>query len=330
MTDMRVGLGISEDLPIAVQQDVAREAEAAGLSSIWTNEARGRDALLVCQAWAAATTTLEVGVAVLPIWTRSPAQIAMGAATLQEASGGRFHLGLGVSHPGTMGPWHHANFRKPLTAAREHLEVLDQLFRGESSNVAGAVTGSRHFRLGLTPLPPPPAVHLGAMGPRMLDLAADKATGAFLNWSGPTEVARAVAAMGQVRKDATSTTYVRIAVDPDVAAARESLATEFGRYAALPAYAAHFERQGLAGAVAALKAAHKGGRTPGSAVNDDQLAIVGWWESPADDPGAALHEYRNGALDHLVARVVVVGSDAATSIRHVITAVASASIRPSA
>ncbi|MEX0705107.1 MAG: LLM class flavin-dependent oxidoreductase, partial [Nitriliruptoraceae bacterium] len=71
---MRRGLGVSEDLAMEVQADIARAAEAAGFSSLWTNEASGRDALLLCQWWAAATRTIDVGVGVVPIWTRSPAQ----------------------------------------------------------------------------------------------------------------------------------------------------------------------------------------------------------------------------------------------------------------
>lgn len=55
---MRIGIGVSEDLAIATQQELARRVEDAGFASLWTNEARGRDSLLVCQAWAAATRTL--------------------------------------------------------------------------------------------------------------------------------------------------------------------------------------------------------------------------------------------------------------------------------
>jgi alkanesulfonate monooxygenase SsuD/methylene tetrahydromethanopterin reductase-like flavin-dependent oxidoreductase (luciferase family) len=120
-----IGIGISEDLPLAVQQQLAVDVEGAGFSSLWTNEASGRDALLLCQAWAAVTTTLRVGVGVVPLWTRSPAQLAMASATLQEASGGRFVLGLGVSHAAKMGPWHGAEVRAPRTAAREALTILE-------------------------------------------------------------------------------------------------------------------------------------------------------------------------------------------------------------
>lgn len=323
---MRVGIGVSEDLQVAVQQEVAAAVEGAGLASLWTNEARGRDALLVCQAWAAATTRLEVGVGVVPLWTRSPAQLAMAAATLQEASAGRFLLGIGVSHPATMGPWHGAEYRRPLTAARDLLSILDQAASGEPTAHDGAVLRSRRFRLELSPLPAPPRRYLAAMGPRMLALAGSRAEGVLLNWAGPDEVARAGASVRRAAAEAERepsevevATYVRFAVDADRERARAALAREIGRYAALPAYAAHLERQGHATAVAAVKAAYRDGgeEAVAGALDDDVLLDLGWYGTPDDDPGPVLERYRVAGLDHLVARVVATDEPLA-SVRRVV------------
>lgn len=327
---MDVGIGISEDLPVPVQQQLAVDVEGAGFRSLWTNEAAGRDALLLCQAWAAATTTLEVGVGVIPVWTRSPAQLAMACATLQEASGGRFVLGLGVSHPATMGPWHGAEVRSPRTAAGEALTILRQLEAGETSSVAGEVLRSERFRLRISPRPPATTRLLAAMGPRMLELAGTDADGTLLNWSSADEVARAgrrvrEAAAGAGRDpDAVEVaTYVRVAVAEDRDAARTALAGEIATYAALPAYAAHFARQGFGDAVQRVKDAHKAGADAAGkaeALGDEVLDQLGWAGTPADDPGAALDRYREAGLDHLVARVVVVGDDPVGSVHQVVRA----------
>lgn len=329
---MDVGIGISEDLPVAVQQQLAVDVEGAGFRSLWTNEASGRDALLLCQAWAAATTTLRVGVGVVPLWTRSPAQLAMACATLQEVSGGRFTLGLGVSHPATMGPWHGAEVRAPRTAAGEALTILRQLEAGETSDVDGQVLRSQRFRLRISPRPPATQRLLAAMGPRMLEMAGTDADGTLLNWSSASEVERAgtavrAAARGAGRDgDALEVaTYVRVAVDEDRDAARVALAGEIATYAALPAYAAHFERQGFGDAVARVKAAHKAGADAAGkaeALGDEVIDQLGWAGTPADDPAAALATYRGAGLDHLVARVVVVGDDAARSVHQVVRALA--------
>lgn len=318
---MRIGIGVSEDLPIDRQQQVARDVEVAGFASLWTNEAAGRDALLVCQAWGAATSTLQVGIGVVPIWTRSPAQLAMATATLQEATGGRFLLGLGVSHPATMGPWHGADWRRPLTAADDTLTVLRTLLAGETVDHGDGVRTARNFRLRISPPPPTGGLYLAAMGPRMLALAGRRADGVLLNWSSPQEVARAGAAVQQAADDAGRqapdlAAYVRVAVAADRDAARRALAREVGAYCALPAYAAHFERQGLGRMVDAAKSAYRDGgadRVPG-ALSDDDLRRVGWWGTPDDDPTPALAQYGGAGLDHLVARVVVSDDDVAGSI----------------
>ncbi|WP_052667497.1 LLM class flavin-dependent oxidoreductase [Nitriliruptor alkaliphilus] len=327
---MDVGIGISEDLPVAVQQQLAVDVEGAGFRSLWTNEASGRDALLLCQAWAAATATLEVGVGVVPLWTRSPAQLAMACATLQEATGGRFILGLGVSHPATMGPWHGADVRAPRTAAREALTILRQLEAGEPSDVDGQVMRSSRFRLRISPQPPPTTRLLAAMGPRMLELAGTDADGVLLNWSSAEEVARAGQRVRSAAADAGRdpagvevATYVRVAVADDHDTALTALAGEIATYAALPAYAAHFERQGFGDAVERVKAAHKAGADAAGkaeALGERALSQLGWAGTPQDDPADALAAYRDAGLDHLVARVVVAGGDAAASVHQVVRA----------
>lgn len=318
---MRVGIGVSEDLPIDQQRQVASDVETAGFTSLWTNEAAGRDALLLCQAWGAVTSTLQVGIGVVPIWTRSPAQLAMATATLQEATGGRFLLGLGVSHPATMGPWHGVEWRRPLTAADDTLTILRTLLEGGAADHGDGVRTARNFRLRITPQPPRGRLYLAAMGPRMLALAGGRADGVLLNWSGPEEVARARSVVEQGaaeagRRPPEMAAYVRVAVSVDRDAARRALAREVGAYCALPAYAAHFERQGLGRMVEDAKSAYRDGGPDhvAGALSDEDLRRVGWWGTPDDDPTPTLAQYGEAGLDHFVARVVVTGHDATGAI----------------
>lgn len=319
---MRVGIGVSEDLRLADQAELARAVEAAGLASLWTNEARGRDALLVCQAWAAATERLHVGIGVVPIWTRTPVQLAMAAATLQEASGGRFLLGLGVSHPGTMDPWHGAGYRQPLTAVGDVLTILEQVMTGDATDHDGEVFSSRRFTLQLSDLPTRPRTYLAAMGPRMLALGGQRADGVVLNWSCPDEVVRAAdhvrsAAQGRAVEVAA---YVRIAVHGDRETARRALARELGRYCALPAYAQHLTRQGFGATVEAVRSAYRDGGSEAvpDAIDDEVLFELGWFGTPQDDPGEMLSTFEAAGLDHLVARVVVAGDDPVSSVKSVL------------
>lgn len=316
---MDVGIGCSEDLVLEQHRRLATTVEGHGFRSLWTNEARGRDALLVCHAWGSATSTLEVGVGVAPIWTRTPAQLAMATATLQEDLGGRFLLGLGVSHPGTMGPWHGANYRAPLTAAREYLEIVASLGSGESADLEGQVFTSKRFHLEITPRPPAPRLYLAAMGPKMLQLAGEHAGGVLLNWSSPDEVQRAGERVRASGRQVEVAAYVRVAVHDDADAARSALAAELGRYCALPAYAAHLERQGHRDTVEQVKAAYKRGGTEAIAddLDDDRLLDFGWYGTPDGDPSDTFARYAEAGLDHLVARVVTVDGDTVGAVESV-------------
>lgn len=336
---MEIGIGVSEDLPPEAQRQVAREVERAGMRSLWTNEARGRDALLVCGSWAAATTELRVGVGVVPVWSRSPAQLAMAAATLQESAGGRFLLGIGVSHPATMDPWHDAGYRRPLTAASDALAILRTLLDGGTTDHDGTVFSSRGLGLEMDPLPPPPPLYLAAMGPRMLGLAGRRADGVLLNWSTAETVAQSIAAVrgaaaaapdGRSPAGVQVATYVRIAVDGDVGAARAALAREVSRYCALPAYADHFARQGFDDGVSRIRSAYRegGAEAAAAAVPESMLSALGWYGRPDDAPADLFARYGATGLDHLVARVVVPGEDAVGAVGAVLESISRGPIGP--
>src|SRR5881397_1390796 len=77
---------------------VARRAERLGYDSVWVTHGLGRDSFLVLAAYGAATTRLGLGNGVVPIYPRHPVTMAQAALTLSELTGGRFRLGIGVSH----------------------------------------------------------------------------------------------------------------------------------------------------------------------------------------------------------------------------------------
>ncbi len=329
---MRVGLGVSEDLAYDRQQRLALEVEHAGLASLWTNEARGRDALTVCLAWAQTTEDLLVGTGIVPVWSRTPAQLAMSAASVQEASRGRLLLGIGVSHGATMDAWHGAEWRQPVPAAIDTLSILAAALGGERTQREGEVFSSRGFELGISPPPAVPPLYLAAMGPRMLEVAGSHADGVLLNWSCPEEVDRAASRVRQAADAGPGgdgpdvAAYVRVAVARDRDAARTALAREFTRYLALDAYARHVERQGFGEVVDAAKRAYRGDGPEAAArsVPEDVLREFGWWGTSSDDAVETLRRYAEAGLDHLVARVVVVDDDIEASVRAALESISAA------
>ncbi|MEX2487205.1 MAG: LLM class flavin-dependent oxidoreductase [Nitriliruptoraceae bacterium] len=327
---MRLGIGVSEDLPVAQQQQIARNVESHGFASLWTNEARGRDAFVLCAAWAAATSSLDVGVGVVPLWTRTPVQLAMGAATLQDLSGGRFLLGLGVSHPVTMQRWHDRSYTRPVTAARELLELLEAIESGQRVRAEGDVFRVADFQLEITSSAPPSRRYLAAMGPRMLELAGTHADGVLLNWSGPGEVERAAAIVrnaadrrGRGRADVEVASYVRIAVGESRRSAQRALSREIAKYARLDAYVEHFGRQGFSAMVDRVRALPPAAHVDNpdalvTAVGDEALGVLGWAGGPEDDPRKAVAAWRAAGLDHFIARVVATGPDAGDDVARVV------------
>src|SRR4029450_1220016 len=102
----------------AEQLELVQEAERLGDASAWVAEAYGSDAATVLAWLAAQTSRIHLGSAVFQIPARSPAMTAMTAATLDQLSGGRFRLGLGLSGPQVAEGWHGQRVARPLSRAR--------------------------------------------------------------------------------------------------------------------------------------------------------------------------------------------------------------------
>jgi len=186
---MKLALHLSYAGP-RLELDLAKvlEAEQLGFDSVWTAEAYGSDAVTPATWIAARTERIHVGTAIMQIAGRTPAMAAMTAMTLDQLSGGRFRMGVGVSGPQVVEGWHGEPFGKPLTKTREYVAIVRAIlrrekpveFRGEYFQVpyAGAdATGLgkplRSILHGRADLP----IYLAAIGPKNVALAAEIADG---------------------------------------------------------------------------------------------------------------------------------------------------------
>src|SRR5881397_2811114 len=119
----------------------AKAAEKLGYESVWTTQMPdARDAAVVLAAYAHATARVKLGTGVLPIYTRHPTAMAHMAATLDELSGGRFILGIGISHKVTVEGMWGMTIEKPVDAMREYLTIVRNSLRDGSCSFEG-----RHF-----------------------------------------------------------------------------------------------------------------------------------------------------------------------------------------
>jgi F420-dependent oxidoreductase-like protein len=162
-------------------------AERLGVESVWVTQLpNSRDAALVLAAYAHATQRLAFGTAVLPIYTRHPTAMVQMAATLDEMSGGRFILGLGVSHKVTVESMWGLHLEHPAAAMREYLDIVRTSLRDGGCSIEG-----KHFSAHWAYSGPRRAdmpVFISALGPRMLELAGEEADGVVLWMCSPAYV----------------------------------------------------------------------------------------------------------------------------------------------
>ncbi len=115
-------------------RDTAAEAadlERAGIDVGWVAELYSFDAVSILGYLAAKTETMELGSAILPIYSRTPTLTAMTAAGLDAVSEGRFILGIGASGPQVIEGWHGVPYDKPIGRQRELIEICRKVWRRE-------------------------------------------------------------------------------------------------------------------------------------------------------------------------------------------------------
>ena len=192
-----------------------RLAERLGYHSAYTTHIAGRDSLTVLAAYAAATERLVLGTGVLPIYSRTPVATAQAAATVDEMSGGRLVLGLGVSHRVTVEGWYGQRIEKPVREMREYVSILRAMFRGEDPPQGERWPTQFRFS-GYEPRADLP-IYVAALSPAMLRLAGELGDGVVLWLCNPD--------------------YIRDVVVPEVTKGRERAGREldgFDVVAAVP------------------------------------------------------------------------------------------------
>ncbi|HTT76897.1 MAG TPA: LLM class F420-dependent oxidoreductase [Candidatus Binataceae bacterium] len=248
---MRLGI----TLPLSGFQDshlpeLARHAEKHGFTDGWSYETFESEAIVPLAAAAAATERMRLGTAIIAVFTRPPALIALTAASLQRLSGGRFVLGLGISTNTIVQQWMGIPFEHPITRVRETVAAVRSAFTGEKVTVNGKTLKINGFRLA-APADPAPPIYLGAQGSRMLHLAGAIGDGAIVNYITPETFPKMIhhihdGARAAGRSDTNIDIVCRIlvAADQEEDAVRERLRRELTAYVTVPQYNKYFREIG--------------------------------------------------------------------------------------
>jgi F420-dependent oxidoreductase-like protein len=252
---MRIGIGIGDlsGKPATIDDVVAQvqQAERDGFASGWLANIFGMDAMTAIAVAGRASKKIELGTAVVPTFPRHPMAMAQQAMSTQAATGGRFALGIGLSHQVVIEMMLGMSFAKPFTHMKEYMAVLAPLIRtglasfmGEEFRVNGSISVP-----GAQPCP----ILLAALAPKMLALAGSEGDGTITWMTGPKtlrdytvpRINEAAAKAG--RPQPRVVVGLPVAVTQDIAAAREAAGRSFQIYGTLPSYRAMLDREGADG-----------------------------------------------------------------------------------
>lgn len=275
-------------------------ADRLGFEAAYITHIAGRDSLTALMAYAAASERIRVGTGVVPVFSRTPATMAQTAATIDEASGGRMVLGLGISHRVTVEAWHGARITKPVTQMRDYVGAVRAILRGEAPPESEHFP--THFRfMGYEARPDLP-IYVAALSPNMLRLAGEIADGVMLWLCNPDYIRDVVVPAvregreraGKALEGFDVVAAVPVALTDDAGAARAALRGDLVPYASLPFYRAMLERSGFGEELVAFDEGMAAGdpERAKTGLSDRMIAALAGIGSD-DDVRAAVERYRD-------------------------------------
>jgi F420-dependent oxidoreductase-like protein len=272
-------IGVGRSLNSALER--VERAEELGYESAFVTHIGGRDSITLLAAYAARTSRMRLGTGVIPIYARTPANMAQSFATLDDISGGRAIAGLGVSHKPVVEHWFDQTIDKPLAEMREYVAIMRAILRGEDPP-AGEKFRTEFRLTGWEPRADMP-IYLAGLSPGMLRLAGEIADGVVLWLCNPNYIRDVVVPTVREGREKAGrdvdgfdiVAAVPSAVTDDPDAARERLRDETSRYFGLPYYRAMLERSGF---------------DPDAGPTDEFLGVLGAIGTP-DEAGESVRRY---------------------------------------
>jgi F420-dependent oxidoreductase-like protein len=249
---MRIGI-FGDTASRSIDEVIADAAacEADGFTTYATSHIFGYDAMDLLSIVGHAVPRIELATGVVPTYSRHPVAMAQQALTVQAASGGRFVLGIGLSHQIVIETMWGMSFDKPVRHMREYLSILMPLLHEGRVSFKGE-TMSTELTLTFEHRVPCPVV-VAALGTQMLKLTGRMADGTVTWMTGPATLASHTVPTITAAAEAAGRPAPRIfaalptCVTNDVAAARDRAAKTFQVYGFLPSYRAMLDREGAEG-----------------------------------------------------------------------------------
>jgi len=281
-------------LPLAAQRDLVASLPDLGYTDAWSAELNGVDAftpLALASQWA---PQLRLGTAIVGIYGRAPATLAVQAGTLADLAPGRFVMGIGTSSKVAVEQWNGIPFEKPYQRSRDMLRFLREALAGVKVTRQYETFSVDGFRLDPAPKVPP-ALALAALRPGMVKLAAAEAGIAITNWLAPSDVPKV---RGVAGPDCELVARIFVLPTTDADTARYIGKRVVAAYLTVPVYAAFHEWLGRGEQIAPMLAAwNAGDRKRALEVIPDELVDELVIHGPLEHCRERVAEYHATGLD---------------------------------
>jgi len=188
------------------------------VDTIWVPETWGMENFSMLSAISHKTTTQKIGSSIINIYSRSPAVIAMGSATIDTLSDGRLILGLGTSSLPLVETFHGYKFEKPVQRMKEYVEIIRLILSGKQVNYTGKIFNLKNFTLLLKPKRESIPIYLAAVNQKMVDLTWSIGDGVIFYLRPLNEMKKTITKMQSKKKiNVTCQIITSIAEDSDIA-----------------------------------------------------------------------------------------------------------------
>ncbi len=281
----RVAVSLPEGTSVPDTIARVRWAEANGYEDGWMADTGPPDALTLMAGLAAHAPTLRLGIAIVPVYSRTPAVLAATANTLGQLMPGRVILGLGASSQTIMDQWHGVPLEKPLTRVKETAIMVRSMLAGEKSNFELSTLHSKGYRQ--PPLEHEVPIYLAALRPKMIEMAAEIGDGVIFNlWpmgALPKMIEHVHVGAARAGKEPGEVEVVNrhmVLVTDDKQAAVEAFRARMAPYYATPVYNKFLAWAGYEDVAATISegwAARDREKTPSAISHDlaNEIAVIG-------------------------------------------------------
>jgi len=215
---MRIACSLGSLLSVNQVLECTEILSKTDIDTVWIPETWGMEDFSMLSAVSNKTTTQKIGSSIINIYSRSPSSIAMGAATVDTLSDGRFILGLGTSSLPIVETFHGYKFENPVQRMKEYVEIIRLALSGRPIDYSGKIFNLKNFTLLIKPKKESIPIYLAAVNKKMVELTWNIGDGVIFYLRPLNEMKETITKMQSKKKiDVTCQIITCVAEDSDVA-----------------------------------------------------------------------------------------------------------------